>query len=149
MSNLLFFFSQGEAGQDGLSLPGPPGPPGPPGQIFNLQDVSIQRHFFFLSCQTVVWWKTWLILPLRLLVQLLLNDTDGAFNFSGIYDAQGLAVSIRRKKKKTNNLSRISNDIKMTALQSLMASSCRDVSPWEIHDTNSYACLLHICMELE
>lgn len=44
---LFCFFPQGEAGRDGLSLPGPPGPPGPPGQIFNLQDVSIQHHFFF------------------------------------------------------------------------------------------------------
>lgn len=31
---------QGEAGRDGLSLPGPAGPPGPPGPIINLQDVS-------------------------------------------------------------------------------------------------------------
>lgn len=28
--------------------------------------------------------------------QLLLNDTDGAFNFSGIFEAQGPAVSIEK-----------------------------------------------------
>lgn len=76
---------QGEAGKDGLSVHGPPGPPGPPGAILNLQEVSSDIE-----------WRTG-DLPIgldysdviALLVQLLLNDTAGALNFSGVFDAQG------------------------------------------------------------
>lgn len=39
--------------------------------------------------------KPLLILPLLVLLQLLLlNETDAEFNVSGIFDAQGVAVSI-------------------------------------------------------
>lgn len=40
LTEYLKLVFQGEAGRDGLSLPGPAGPPGPPGPIINLQDVS-------------------------------------------------------------------------------------------------------------
>lgn len=37
--------------------------------------------------------------PLLFLLQLLFNDTDGAFNFSGIFDAQGPVVSTTVNKR--------------------------------------------------
>lgn len=41
---LIKLVFQGEAGRDGLSLPGLPGPPGPPGPIINLQDVNSENY---------------------------------------------------------------------------------------------------------
>lgn len=145
---LIFLFSQGEAGRDGLSLPGPPGPPGPPGQIFNLQDVSIQPHFFFFFAARLLFdGKLGSSCPCISSCSSCLT-TQMVPSISQGYMTLRVSLWVSDEEKK-NNLSRISNDVKMTALQSLMAASCQDVSPWEIHDTNSYACLLHICIELE
>lgn len=91
------FVFQGESGRDGLSLPGPPGPPGLPGPITNLQDVSGD---FILNWEFLHFTLT--LFPFHLPVQLLLNGTDSALNFSGIFEAQGPVVSIRTKTSDTH-----------------------------------------------
>lgn len=86
--------AQGEAGRDGLSLPGPPGPPGPPGQILNLQDVSSDNSCTLTKVDSSKLSSSFL--HCCCLQLLLLNETDGEFNVSGIFDAQGVVVSITR-----------------------------------------------------